>query len=161
MIVKYNNTEYNIPNYLNQIEEGGDLMSLPLKIWLEYFTRLTGQGNIAFMKKVLKYQIMKQDSKVNVFSFRGKDYWWDKNTRIGLNRLANSGKNSYEIVFGTDIVEISKDELQKLLNQLEIYANKCFVNTHKHLNAIETLNTPLELIEYNYTLGYPDKVVME
>ena len=160
MIVKYNNTEYNIPNYLNQIEERGDLMSLPLKIWLEYFTRLTGQGDIAFMKKVLKYQIMKQDSKVNVFSFRGKDYWWDKNTRIGLDRLANSGKDSYEIVLGTDIVEISKDELQKLLNQLEIYANKCFVNTHKHLNAIETLNTPLELIEYNYTLGYPNKVVI-
>ena len=161
MIVKYNNTEYNIPNYLNQIEEKGDLMNLPLEVWLEYFTRLTGQGDVIFMKKVLKYQILKQDSKVNVFSFRGKDYWWDKNTRIGLNRLANSGKNSYEIVFGTDIVEISKDELQKLLNQLEIYANKCFVNTHKHLNAIETLNTPLELIEYNYTLGYPDKVVME
>ena len=161
MIVKYNTTEYNIPNYLNQIEEKGDLMNLPLEVWLEYFTRLTGQGDIIFMKKVLKYQILKQDSKVNVFSFRGKDYWWDKNTRIGLNRLANSGKNSYEIVFGTDIVELSKDELQKLLNQLEIYANKCFVNTHKHLNAIETLNTPLELIEYNYTLGYPDKVVIE
>ena len=161
MIVKYNNTEYNIPNYLNQIEEKGDLMNLPLEVWLEYFTKLTGQGDVIFMKKILKYQIMKQDSKVNVFSFRGKDYWWDKNTRIGLNRLANSGKNSYEIVFGTDIVELSKDELQKLLNQLEIYANKCFVNTHKHLNAIETLNTPLELIEYNYTLGYPDKVVIE
>lgn len=161
MIVKYNNTEYNIPNYLNQIEEKGDLMNLPLEVWLEYFTKLTGQGDVIFMKKILKYQIMKQDSKVNVFSFRGKDYWWDKNTRIGLNRLANSGKNSYEIVFGTDIVEISKDDLQKLLNQLEIYANKCFVNTHKHLNAIETLNTPLELIEYNYTIGYPDKVVIE
>ena len=160
MIVKYNNTEYNIPNYLNQIEERGYLMSLPLKIWLEYFTKLTGQGDIAFMKKVLKYQIMKQDSKVNVFSFRGKDYWWDKNTRIGLDRLANSGKDSYEIVLGTDIIEVSKNELQNLLNQLEIYANKCFINTQRHLNAIENLNTPLELIEYNYTLGYPNKVVI-
>ena len=160
MIVKYNNTEYNIPNYLNQIEERGDLMSLPLKIWLEYFTKLTGQGDIAFMKKVLKYQIMKQDSKVNVFSFRGKDYWWDKNTRIGLDRLANSGKDSYEIVLGTDIIEVSKNELQNLLNQLEIYANKCFINTQRHLNAIENLNTPLELIEYYYTLGYPNKVVI-
>lgn len=160
MIVKYNNTEYNIPNYLNQIEERGDLMSLPLKIWLEYFTKLTGQSDIAFMKKVLKYQIMKQDSKVNVFSFRGKDYWWDKNTRIGLDRLANSGKDSYEIVFGTDIIEVSKNELQNLLNQLEIYANKCFINTQRHLNTIENLNTPLELIEYDYTLGYPNKVVI-
>ena len=160
MIVKYNNTEYNIPNYLNQIEERGDLMSLPLKIWLEYFTKLTGQSDIAFMKKVLKYQIMKQDSKVNVFSFRGKDYWWDKNTRIGLDRLANSGKDSYEIVLGIDIIEVSKNELQNLLNQLEIYANKCFINTQRHLNAIENLNTPLELIEYNYTLGYPNKVVI-
>ena len=59
MIVKYNNTEYNIPNYLNQIEERDDLMSLPLEVWLEYFTRLTGQGDVIFMKKVLKYQIMK------------------------------------------------------------------------------------------------------
>lgn len=160
MIVKYNNTEYNIPNYLNQIEERGDLMSLPLKIWLEYFTKLTGQGDITFMKKVLKYQIMKQDSKVNIFSFRGKDYWWDKNTRIGLDRLANSGKDSYEIVLGTDIIEVSKNELQNLLNQLEIYANKCFINTQRHLNAIENLNTPLELIEYDYTLGYPNKVVI-
>ena len=160
MIVKYNNTEYNIPNYLNQIEERGDLMSLPLKIWLEYFTRLTGQGDISFMKKVLKYQIMKQDSKSNVFYFRGKDYWWDKNTRIRLDRLVNSGKDSYEIVFGTDIIEVSKNELQNLLNQLEIYANKCFINTQRHLNAIENLNTPLELIEYDYTLGYPNKVVI-
>ena len=160
MIVKYNNTEYNIPNYLNQIEEKGDLMNLPLEVWLEYFTKLTGQGDVIFMKKILKYQIMKQDSKVNVFSFRGKDYWWDKNTRIGLDRLANSGKDSYEIVFGTDIIEISKNELQNLLNQLEIYANKCFINTQRHLNTIENLNTPLELIEYDYTLGYPNKVVI-
>ena len=161
MIIKYNNTEYNIPNYLNQIEGRDDLMSLPLEVWLEYFTKLTGQGDVVFMKKVLVYQIMKQDLKVNSFTFRGKDYWWDKNTRIGLDRLANSGKNSYEIVLGTEIVEISKSDLQDLLNQLEVYANKCFVNTHRHLNAIEALNTPLELIEYNYTLGYPDKIVIE
>ena len=161
MIVKYNNVEYNIPNYLNQIEERADLMSLPLEVWLEYFTKLTGQGNVIFMRKVLRYQITKQDAKTNVFSFRGKDYWWDKNTRIGLDRLANSGKNSYEIVFGTEIVEISKNDLQNLLNQLEVYANKCFVNTQKHLNAIEELVTPLELVEYNYTLGYPDKIVIE
>lgn len=42
MIVKYNNIEYNIPNYLNQIEERADLMGLPLEVWLEYFTKLTG-----------------------------------------------------------------------------------------------------------------------
>ena len=59
MIVKYNNTEYNIPNYLNQIEEKGDLMNLPLEVWLEYFTKLTGQGDVIFMKKILKYQIIK------------------------------------------------------------------------------------------------------
>ena len=161
MKVKYQNKEYDIPNYLNQIDERVDLLSLPLEVWFEYFTRLTGQGDVVFMKKVLKFQIMKQDSKVNSFSFRGKDYWWDKNTRIGLDRLANSGRNSYEIVFGTEIVELSKQELQDILNKLEVYANKCFVNTQKHLNAIEELNTPLELIEYNYTLGYPDKIVIE
>ena len=108
MKVKYQNKEYDIPNYLNQIDERVDLLSLPLEVWFEYFTRLTGQGDVVFMKKVLKFQIMKQDSKVNSFSFRGKDYWWDKNTRIGLDRLANSGRNSYEIVFGTEIVELSK-----------------------------------------------------
>ena len=161
MIVKYNNVEYNIPNYLNQIEERADLMSLPLEVWLEYFTKLTGQGNVIFMRKVLRYQIAKQDAKTNAFSFRGKDYWWDKNTRIGLDRLANSGKNSYEIVFGTEIVEISKNDLQNLLNQLEVYANKCFVNTQRHLNAVDAIDTPLALIEYNYTLGYPDKIVIE
>ena len=160
MIIKYNNVEYNIPNYLNQIEERESLMSLPLEIWLEYFTKLTGQGDFVFMKKVLKYQITKQDLKVNTFSYKGKDYWWDKNTRIGLDRLANSGKNSYEIVLGTEIVEFSKEELQNLLNKLEIYANECFVNTQKHLNAIESLNTPLELVEYDYTLGYPDKIIV-
>ena len=66
-----------------------------------------------------------------------------------------------EIYSLNSFIKISKNELQNLLNQLEIYANKCFVNTQRHLNAIETLNTPLELIEYNYTLGYPDKVVIE
>lgn len=161
MIIKYQNKEYDIPNYLNQIDKRVDLLSLPLEVWLEYFTRLTGQGDVVFMKKVLKFQIMKQDSKVDSFSFRGKDYWWDKDTRMGLDRLANSGRNSYEIVFGTDIIELSKQELQNILDQLEIYANKCFVATQRHLNAIEELNTPLELVEYNYTLGYPDKIVID
>lgn len=161
MIVKYNNQEYDIPNYLNQISERGDLMSLPLEVWLEYFTRLTGQGNIPFMKKILKYQVNKQDSKVNNFTYKGKNYWWDKSTRVGLNRLADSGANSFEIVFGNEIVTISKDDLKNLLNKLEIYANKCFVNTQRHLNAIEELTTPLELIEYNYTLGYPDKIIID
>lgn len=113
------------------------------------------------MKKVIKFQIQKQDTKVDSFSFRGRDYWWDKNTRIGLDRLANSGKNFYEVVFGNEIVKLSKDELQDLLNRLEIYANGCYLATHRHLNAIEELQTPLELIEYNYTLGYPDKIVIE
>jgi len=47
--------------------------------------------------------------------------------------LANSEEDTIQVVIGNDVVDFSREDLKSLLNQLEIYANKCYVQTHLHL----------------------------
>jgi hypothetical protein len=43
---------------------------------------------------------------------------------------------------------------------LEVYAGKCFVNTTQHLLAIKELRTVEDVVNYDYTSGYPNKITL-
>jgi hypothetical protein len=42
-----------------------------------------------------------------------------------------------------------------------VYAYKCYVNTFKHIKAIENLTKLEDIMNYDYTTGYPEKIVLE
>ena len=159
MIIK--GVEYDIPKAINQIFEREDLIRLPLRIWLDIFTEIQGQGNLPYMFEILKKQITLYGEDVKTFNYKGTNVWWDKETRNSFMTLANSGEDTIQIVIGTDVIDFSKEELKSLLNQLEIYANKCYIQTHLHLQQIERIENIQDLINYNYTIGYPNKIVID
>ena len=161
MIITYNNTEYNIPNFINQIFEREDLLVLPLEIWVEIFEKQFGSANFPYLQVILEKKINKYDLERNSFTYKGDEIWWDKVTRISLSNLVNSMSDNVQIVIGEKIYDFTKEELKNLLDSLELYANKVYVQTHKHLIAIKQLQTVDDLVNYNYTLGYPEKVVIE
>ena len=161
MIITYNNTEYNIPNFINQIFEREDLLVLPLEIWVEIFEKQFGSANFPYLQTILEKKINKYDLGRNSFTYKGDEVWWNKVTRISLSNLVNSMSDNVQIVIGEKIYDFTKEELKNLLSSLELYANKVYVQTHKHLIAIKQLQTVDDLINYNYTLGYPEKVVIE
>lgn len=128
-----------------------------VEIWKELY------GIPKNIKDVLKKKIelYSSSSSINSFIYNGKEYWLDKNDRTSLWNLSNSSLGNLEIVIGDDVIIIGSIKLKAFLLKLELYAYKCFVNTFKHLKAIKSLEKLEDIMNYNYTTGYPDKVTLE
>lgn len=45
-----------------------------------------------------------------------------------------------------------------MLDVIELYASACYDNTQRHLANIGALSTVEEILAYDYTLGYPEKL---
>ena len=158
----YNNITYNVANHatiadrLKQME----LLELPLEGWKELLTLVNGKVDEESLRQVLIGKVKNIDNSKE-FEYKGKKLWWDKSTRAGLLNLANSSTDNVAILIGDDIISFNLESLKDLLAQLEVYSSKCLIVTHKHIKAIEKLQTFEDILKYNYTLGYPDKVVIE
>lgn len=128
------------------------------KLYALYF------GNYEYeYKNILKAKINLYDKSENVnsFIFKDKNLWLDKATRVGLMHLANCSTEDIQLILGDQILIFSPDFVKEFLTRLEVYAGKCYVQTQKHLIAVDALKTPEEVINYDYTTGYPEKIVLE
>lgn len=115
--------------------------------------------------KVLKIdEITKYDtsSNVNVFSLNGVDVWLDRDTRVSLMNSTtiakNMGQENTTLWFGTIKITVKCDQAIQLLSALEMYALSCFNKTAEHKKNVEALSTINEIVSYDYTVGYPEKL---
>lgn len=121
---------------------------------------------IIYCKKVLLHYLDEYDcsDKVNSFSLNGKDVWLDKNTRVGLmnsTTIAKSlGNEKTTLWLGTNKLEINCDIAIQLLSSLEMYALECYNVTASHKAEIEAISDINELLNYDYTSNYPEKLVL-
>lgn len=158
----YNNITYNVANHATIADrlKQRELLELPLEGWKELLTLVNGKVDEESLRQVLIGKVKNIDNSKE-FEYKGKKLWWDKSTRAGLLNLANSSTDNVVILIGDDIISFNLEFLKDLLAQLEVYSSKCLIVTHKHIKAIEKLQTFEDILKYNYTLGYPDKVVIE
>lgn len=112
------------------------------------------------IKDILKKKIELYNTSLGVKYFNYKDtkYWLDKNNRNSLWILGSSSLGNVEIVLGDNIVNVNSLKLKAFLLKLEVYSYKCFVNTHRHLQNIKELKLVEDILNYDYTQGYPDKL---
>ena len=148
---------------LDLMLEQEELLQLPLSKWYEIIKEKDGVCYEFTLITILIALIKYYDKSVNVNSFYYKDKqeWLDKNTRLGLQNLINSGADNITIQLKDSIVDIKAAKLKEFLNQLEVYAGKCFSVTAKHLEAIKQLNTVDDLINYDFKSGYPLKITLD
>ena len=158
----YNNITYNVANHATIADrlKQRELLELPLEGWKELLTLVNGKVDEESLRQVLIGKVKNIDNSKE-FEYKGKKLWWDKSTRAGLLNLANSSTDNVAILIEDDIISFNLESLKDLLAQLEVYSSKCLIVTHKHIKAIEKLQTFEDILKYNYTLGYPDKVVIE
>ena len=158
----YNNITYNVANHATIADrlKQRELLELPLEGWKELLTLVNGKVDEESLRQVLIGKVKNIDNSKE-FEYKGKKLWWDKSTRTGLLNLANSSTDNVAILIEDDIISFNLESLKDLLAQLEVYSSKCLIVTHKHIKAIEKLQTFEDILKYNYTLGYPDKVVIE
>lgn len=110
---------------------------------------------------IAKIQVYDKSNSVNQFVWNGKTYWFDKDTRMGLMNLVNCSTIEVPIVLGNEIINFNPQVLKTFLEQLELYASKCFIQTKQHLLNVQDLSTTEEILNYDYTTGYPDKIILE
>ena len=119
---------------------------------------------IAELKELKNDEITKYDtsSNVNVFSLNGVDVWLDRDTRVSLMNSTtiakNMGQENTTLWLGTVKITVKCDQAIQLLSALEMYALSCFNKTAEHKNNVEALSTINEIVSYDYTVGYPEKL---
>ena len=119
---------------------------------------------IAELKKLKIDEITKYDtsSNVNVFSLNGVDVWLDRDTRVSLMNSTtiakNMGQENTILWLGTFKITVKCDQAIQLLSALEMYALSCFNKTAEHKKNVEALSTINEIVSYDYTVGYPEKL---
>lgn len=162
MEFKYNNLSYwfsdreSVADMLNR----EDILSFPLSVWKELLEQRYGLVTQGALLTVLETKIQKYDSssEVNSFLIGENKFWLDKATRVGLMHLANCSKDNLQLVLGDQVLTIPVDIAKAFLAQLEVYAGQCYLQTQKHLLAIKDLKTIEDVINYDYTKGYPEKI---
>lgn len=114
-------------------------------------------------KKVIKaidnYDV---SADVNSFFLNGLQVWLDKSTRVGLMNSLNieklAGKETSTLWFGNIKLDINTEAAIQMLSSLELYALECYNKTAEHKVNIENMTSVEDVINYDFTEGYPDKL---
>lgn len=162
-VFNYDNNVYKIDSQdtLQKMLEREDLIKLPLSAWNNLLhLKDSFYPSYTTLLKILSKKISFYDSSmaVNSFLFNGNSLWLDKATRVGLVNLVNSSTDTVTLVLGDQLISFPVDVAKQFLAALEVYAGNCYVNTEKHKIAIKELKTIDDIINYDYTTGYPEKL---
>ena len=143
------------------------------KVWVYDGVRLEtgGMTSEAALTAAAQKMVLEQIDKygtspsVNGFMLNGQRVWLNKATRVGLMNSTSiakaMGKKTTTLWFGGMQIEVNCDKAIQLLSALEMYALECFNVTAAHKKAVAELNTVEEVLEYDYTKGYPEQLKME
>lgn len=119
-------------------------------------------------EKARKLALIKDYDKsqgVNSFILNGESVWLDKATRVGLiNSLQiekAAGREDATLWFNGVAYTLSIDDALKMLTIIELYAVDCFNTTENHIKILNELDDLNRVYNYNYTKGYPKRLMFE
>ena len=125
---------------------------------------ILGEEPLEMIRKALLHNIETYDtsSAVNSFTLGGKEMWLPKETRVGLvNSITiekNAGKETTVLWFGGEKYELPVDTALQMLAALELYALECYNVTEAHKAAVSVLESVEDVVAYDYTQNYPEKL---
>lgn len=158
----YNDKSYyiNKSDNLSQLLAREDLLELPLSAWEDLLLLKGGYVNLKSLYIILDKLIEHYDSSlsVNSFLFNDNPLWLDKATRVGLVNLVNSSSDNVTLALGNQIITIPVEVAKQFLAALEVYAGDCYINTARHRINIKQLKSKEDLLSYDFTAGYPEKL---
>jgi hypothetical protein len=108
--------------------------------------------------------ILKYDSspEVNGFYLNDELVWLSKDMRVGLVNSTtiekNAGIQETTLWFEGHSFVIGVDDVLEMLSALEIYAKQCYNKTQEHIAEVNDLEDVKDVDDYDYTVGYPEKL---
>lgn len=99
---------------------------------------------------------------VNSFLFNGESHWLDFNLRDrvfqGNERLKLMGRTDTTLWLDGMCIELPIEQAQMLIANIEAYAKDCYNVTERHKAEVKALKTYDEVMAYDITTGYPEKI---
>lgn len=114
-------------------------------------------------EKIAELEAYDGSDAVNSFNVEGKDMWLDagirQQLRISLDAMKALGRETVTKWFeGVEYV-FPTDTWYQMLAAVEVYAADALNVTEKHRASINALRSIEEIEEYDFTEGYPEKLV--
>lgn len=126
----------------------------------------TANRGLARAKREALRQIEAYDtsSAVNGFMLNGVEVWLDFELRDrvyqGNERLQRIGRTDTTLWLGKQCYNLSIEQAQNIISHIEAYAKDCYNVTAAHKKAVAELTSVEEVLTYDYTKGYPEKLSM-
>ena len=158
------NSLYDLINSLQKTDEEIELAGDIYDMILVDFGVKEPLSDLEKSKNKVLRQISEYDASANVNSFflNGLQVWLDKSTRVGLMNSLNiekmAGKETSTLWFGNIKLDINTGAAIQMLSSLELYALECYNKTAEHKVNIENMTSVEDVINYDFTEGYPDKL---
>ena len=100
---------------------------------------------------------------VNSFTLGNVETWLNRDDRVCLMHSLEvsqlKGETTYGLcVEGVGVVTLPILTIKSMLDEIEYYAIQCYKRTFEHKEAVGALTTCTELVNYDYTEGYPQKL---
>lgn len=149
---------------LDTIVKNEDLLSeLDMDTLPETLYRVLGvyPTNLYLPILLKKIEMYDRSDEVNSFIYQGQKFWLDKQQRSCMKTVAESGLKEIDVVMGGYSLTLPAEFVKQFILQLEAYAYKCYVTTARHLQTAQSLQTVEDILNYDYTAGYPEKIILE
>lgn len=114
--------------------------------------------------KINEITLFDESSNVNSFTVNHMLSAWftpseRSNYKSSIEAAKLLGLNSLSFFVGDMMLEINDISLAELmLAQIQLYADQCFLVTKQHKVNVMNLETIEEVKEYDFTVGYPEKL---
>lgn len=113
--------------------------------------------------RIKELEARDSSSEVNEFTYMGKKMWFDKVTRTcivySMQTEQNAGKTE-TVLYDNDGEghTLPITTAIELFGALELYAKACYNQTALHKNALLALDSVDDILAYDITVGYPEKI---
>ena len=121
--------------------------------------------NLEATRRYVLYKIAEYDTSdaVNGFTLGEVETWLNRDDRVCLMHSLEvsqlKGETTYGLcVEGVGVVTLPILTIKSMLDDIEFYAIQCYKRTFEHKEAVNALTTCTELVNYDYTQGYPAKL---
>lgn len=124
-----------------------------------------GSNDIGMARAFVTAKVMAYDSSpaVNEFTFSGVSMWLDDATRTKLLKRFETdeqdGLEETKLIYNGVSYDLPISAARAMLHQIESYARDCFDKTNEHVAAVAALGSVEDVLAYDYTQGYPEKLI--
>ena len=144
------------------MSEDGDTITVHLADFIQRISFHDNAHDVIKEQAIEQITEYDQSQDVNSFTLQGKTMWLPKETRVGLvNSVTiekNAGKETTVLWFGGERYELPVDTALQMLADLELYAVQCYNTTAMHKSNVISLESVGDVVNYEYTLHYPEKL---